>query len=265
MASSWPTTQARSVAPASSRTRAPTVRCFGATSDRMPSRYRRRCRARYSAITTTLALSMNSLPPAVTYGRIEPRKKLAASSIRRATSPDDGLASSVRRSTSYWLAQPARTFWIFVSVCGSPQIRACGWSVTRGHSNAPAPPPAPPRPLPEALCLGRGARRQEPHLALQVEQLLVGIGLHLERLELLDQGVARQILVHFGRGDQLSLLVLDLLRHLLERFERALVADRGHRFLDALVRLGAFLARDQDVLLALRFLDAVVELAQRDL
>src|SRR5213082_1429203 len=46
MASSWPTTQARSVAPASSRTRAPTGRCRGGSSDRMPSPYSRGCTAR---------------------------------------------------------------------------------------------------------------------------------------------------------------------------------------------------------------------------
>src|SRR5439155_950991 len=38
IASSWPTTQARRVAPASSSTRSPTWRCWGETSDRMPSR-----------------------------------------------------------------------------------------------------------------------------------------------------------------------------------------------------------------------------------
>src|SRR5213592_2179495 len=121
------------------------------------------------------------------------------------------------------------------------------------------------RALSEALRLGRGARRQEPQLALQVEQLLIRVGLHFDRLELLEQRVARQILVHLGRRDELALFVLDLLRHLLERLERALVADRRHRFLNALVRLGTLLARDQDVLLALGFLDPIVELAQRDL
>src|SRR5947208_1655933 len=119
------------------------------------------------------------------------------------------------------------------------------------------------RALSEALRLGRGARRQEPQLALQVEQLLICVGLHFDRLELLEQRVARQILVHLGRRDELALFVLDLLRHLLERLERALVADRRHRFLNALVRLGTLLARDQDVLLALGFLDPIVELAQR--
>src|SRR5438445_564642 len=117
------------------------------------------------------------------------------------------------------------------------------------------------RALSEALRLGRGARRQEPQLALQVEQLLIRVGLHFDRLELLEQRVARQILVHLGRRDELALFVLDLLRHLLERLERALVADRRHRFLNALVRLGTLLARDQDVLLALGFLDPIVELA----
>src|SRR5947209_10200410 len=79
------------------------------------------------------------------------------------------------------------------------------------------------RSLPEALRLGRGARRQEPQLALQVEQLLIRVGFHFDRLELLQQRVARQVLVHLGGSDQLALFVLDLLRHLLERLERALV------------------------------------------
>src|SRR2546428_186858 len=41
MARSWPTTQARSVAPRSSSIRAATGRGFGETSDRIPARYRR--------------------------------------------------------------------------------------------------------------------------------------------------------------------------------------------------------------------------------
>jgi len=57
--------------------------------------------------------------------------------------------------------------------------------------------------------------------------------------------------------------VLDLLRHPLERLERAFVGDRAQRLLNPLVRLGALLPRDQDVLLALGFLDFVVELTQR--
>src|SRR3989475_13237650 len=101
MARSRPTTQARNVAARSSRILAATGRCLGETSNRIPSRYRRGWRARYKAITTTLAPSTNSLPPAVTYGRIDPRRKLAASSIKLATTPDCGLASSVLRSTGY--------------------------------------------------------------------------------------------------------------------------------------------------------------------
>src|SRR3989442_7040378 len=86
-----------------------------------------------------------------------------------------------------------------------------------------------------------------------------------QRLELLHQRVSGEILVHLGCGDELALLVLDLLGHPLERLEHAPVADRGHRLLDPLVRFGALGARDQDVLLALRVLDSIVELAQRQL
>src|SRR5207248_1645117 len=88
MASSWPTTQARIVAPASSRTRAPTGRCRGGSSDRMPSRYSRGCTARESDMTTTLAPSMNSLPPAAPYGRLDPRRQLVAALVNEPTPPD---------------------------------------------------------------------------------------------------------------------------------------------------------------------------------
>src|SRR5207247_1390519 len=97
------------------------------------------------------------------------------------------------------------------------------------------------------------------------EQLLVRVGAALQRLELLHERVAGEVLVHLGRGDELALLVLDLLGHPLERLEHPLVADRGHRLLDPFVRFGALGARDQDVLLALRILNPIVELAQRQL
>src|SRR5438445_6049296 len=58
-------------------------------------------------------------------------------------------------------------------------------------------------------------------------------------LELLYEGIARAVLVHLRRRAQLALLVLDLLGHALALREHALVAARGHGFLDALVRLGA--------------------------
>src|SRR2546429_8126733 len=121
------------------------------------------------------------------------------------------------------------------------------------------------RSLAQLLGLPAGRRREEPHLALELDQLLIGVRLHFQGLELLYEGIAREVLVHLGRRDQLALLVLDLLGHALERRERALVADRGHGFLDALVRLGALLPRDQDVLLALRLLDPIVQLAERQL
>src|SRR2546427_2778086 len=77
---------------------------------------------------------MNNLPPAVAYGRIDPRKKPAAASIRPPTRPDAGLASSVGNSTGYSRAHAASTFWILVRVCGSPEISACVWSMTGGTS-----------------------------------------------------------------------------------------------------------------------------------
>src|SRR5438876_11940616 len=139
MARSCPTTQARRVAPRSSRIRAATGRCFGETSARIPSRYSRGWRARYRAITTPLAPSMNSLRPAVTYGRIDPRRKFVASSMSPATRPDWGFANSVFRSTGYSRAHAAITFWMLVSVCGSPEMSACVWSMTGGTRSAPIP------------------------------------------------------------------------------------------------------------------------------
>src|SRR5213593_2881033 len=92
------------------------------------------------------------------------------------------------------------------------------------------------RSLAQLLGLPAGHRWEEPHLALELDQLLIGVRLHFQALELLYEGIAREVLVHLGRRDQLALLVLDLLGHALERLEHALVADRGHGFLDALVR-----------------------------
>src|SRR2546422_10217395 len=121
------------------------------------------------------------------------------------------------------------------------------------------------RSLAQLLRLFGRSGREQPHLALELDQLLIGVCPHFQALELLHERITREVLVHLGRGDQLALLVLDLLGHALERLEHALVADRGHGFLDALVRLGALLPRDQDVLLALRLLDPIVQLAERQL
>src|SRR2546426_973472 len=240
--------------------------------------------------STTDALSMNNLPPARRYGTSELRRKLVASSMSRATSPDCGSASSVRRTTGYWRAQSARTGWMSGRGLGRPETSAWVWAKTGGTIRAPSPAMRTAATaaretqrsgrvpalivldelgvrcaLAELLGLGWGARAEQAQLLLQVEQLLVRVGLALEALELLHQLVAGEILVDLGRRDELALLVLNLLRHALERLEGALVADRGHRLLDPLVRLGALLARDQDVLLALGFLDLVVQLPERDL
>ena len=56
---------------------------------------------------------------------------------------------------------------------------------------------------------------------------------------------------------------LDPLFHAGERLERGLLGHRRHRLGDALLRLGAALAGEEQVLLALRLLDLVVEVAQR--
>src|SRR6185503_1685320 len=173
----------------------------------------------YNAMTSTLAPSMNTLPPPRTYPRNEPRTNPTASAIRPATTPDEGLPSSVRASVGYCRAKRA------------------------------------------SLLLG--ASRKQTHFLLEREQLLVGVGLHLEALELLDERIARQLFVDLGRRDELALFVLDLLGHALERLERTLIGDRAHRLLNALVRLSTLLARDQNVLLALGLFDLVVERTQR--
>ena len=63
MAMSCPTNQARSVAAVSSNTWTAMTRCRGEKREMRPSRYMAGWRARYNAITTTLAPSMNSVPP----------------------------------------------------------------------------------------------------------------------------------------------------------------------------------------------------------
>ena len=92
---SWPTTQARSVAPASAEMRAAMRRWRGANSEISPLLYNAGWRARYKAITSTLAPSMNSMPPPRTYPRIEPLKNPTASLTRPDITPDDGFARSV--------------------------------------------------------------------------------------------------------------------------------------------------------------------------
>src|SRR5438874_3918672 len=107
--------------------------------------------------------------------------------------------------------------------------------------------------LAERLGLLLGASGQQSHFAFERQQLLVGVGFHFESLELLHQRVTRQILVYLGGGDELAFFVLDLLGHPFERLECTLVGDRPESLLNALMRLGPLLARDEDVLLALGF------------
>jgi hypothetical protein len=79
------------------------------------------------------------------------------------------------------------------------------------------------------------------------------------------QRVARVLLGELGRGLGLGLDLIDLRRHPIERLEGRGVVQAAHRLLDGLLRLGALLPRDEDVLLALRLLDLVVEHPQRRL
>src|SRR5712692_1264740 len=300
-------------------------------------------------MTITLAPSMNSLPPAVTKGRSDPRRKFDASSINRATKPEAGLASSVAGSSGYWRAQSARTLWMSVSVCGSPDTRAWVCSMTGETSSAPTPTTAASVPATVAVspnqrvtwkrrsstsvtadkytahsaamntrsststtrmknqmaraatksatnvapddrevdgsAFSGGARRRRPRPARPRSRPCRAVSTHRRTRRgagpacasaraaarrrppsLPGSGTASPTCRRRGRrSPQPPLLVLDLLAHALERLEHALVADRGHRFLDALVRLGALLTSEEDVLPALRLLDPVVQLAERQL
>src|SRR5690606_24022227 len=85
-------------------------------------------------------------------------------------------------------------------------------------------------------------------------------------LELLDLGlrrVATEGLRDFRSRQRAALRLLDLLGHAIERLERRAIVEAGHRLVDALLRLCPLLLRNQQVLLALRFLDLVIELTQR--
>src|SRR5688500_16627605 len=75
----------------------------------------------------------------------------------------------------------------------------------------------------ELPVLTGAALRQQTHPLLQREQLLIRASVVLQRVELADEVVARELLLDLGRGDCLPLVGLDLLRHALERLEGALV------------------------------------------
>src|SRR5258708_6356416 len=106
-------------------------------------------------------------------------------------------------------------------------------------------------------------RRQEPHLALQRQEVRVGAVAPFELLDLVREAVARIPLGELRPRLGLRLHLIDLRRHPVERLERALIAQAAHRVLDGALRLGALLPRDEHVLLSLRLLDLVVQEAQR--
>ncbi len=85
----------------------------------------------------------------------------------------------------------------------------------------------------------------------------------LELLEVLREPVAGELFLDFDGRLELALVVLDALFHPGERLERRFLGERRHRVVDALLRLRATLAGDEQILLALRFLDLVVQIAQR--
>ena len=106
---------------------------------------------------------------------------------------------------------------------------------------------------------------KKAHLLLHCKQLSVdryGNATLFERLEVALQGVAGKLVLDLRVGFELALVGLDALLHPRERLEGALLGQRGHRLLDALLRLGATLARHEQVLLALGFLDLVIEVTQ---
>jgi hypothetical protein len=109
--------------------------------------------------------------------------------------------------------------------------------------------------------LGRGGKA---HLGLQLGQRRVGAdAARLQGLELLLQGVSRQLVApKLNRGLGLGLDLVHPFAHALEGVEGVGVGQAAHGVLDGLLGLGALLARDEDVLLALGLLDLVVERAQ---
>src|SRR5690606_6193152 len=119
-----------------------------------------------------------------------------------------------------------------------------------------------------ALRLGIPRRGDQPHLLLEREELVLDVRATRPRLEAQELGlerVAGERLVDLGVRDAAALLLLDLVGHPVEGLERGSVGQTGHRLVDPTLGLGTLLLRDQEVTLALGFLDLVVELAERAL
>src|SRR5439155_2627256 len=95
--------------------------------------------------------------------------------------------------------------------------------------------------------------------ALERGEIFVGVRAALEPGELRLQDVARVLLLELGGRLGLGLDLIDLAGHALERLEGALILETVHGLLNRLLRLGALLPRDEDVLLPLRLLDLVVQ------
>src|SRR5579863_9653617 len=112
---------------------------------------------------------------------------------------------------------------------------------------------------------GAPARSEHPHLLLELQQPEIRVlraGRRLQLLEVLAEPVARELLVDLRMRLELPLVLVDPLLHPGERLERRLLRQRGHRLRDPLLRLGTPLPCDQEVLLPLRLLDLLVQVAQ---
>jgi hypothetical protein len=89
--------------------------------------------------------------------------------------------------------------------------------------------------------------------------------IHLQLIELFRQIVAA-LACELGGSLDLSFLFLDFLGHAIEGVEGAgVIGQVAHRLLNALLCLGALLAGDEEVFLALGLFDFAVEQAQRAL
>src|SRR6266852_842684 len=111
-----------------------------------------------------------------------------------------------------------------------------------------------------------GAAGQHTHLLLERDELHLGGDVRSARLELLEvvrEPVSRELFIDLGARFHLALVALDLLFHARECLERRLLRDVRHRLVDALLRFGAALFREQKIFFAVCFFDVVVEAAER--
>src|SRR5947209_17792450 len=113
---------------------------------------------------------------------------------------------------------------------------------------------------------GGGPSGKNTHLLLQLNEQNVGGRVSaggLESLKVVGKLVARKFLIDLGVRSYFALVGFDLFFHSRKGFERRLLGNVRHRFVDALLSVGSALLGEQQILLAVRLFDVVVEGAQR--